>query len=153
MSGRHIDLLIAELAAELGLPGMRLDESGCVVISAENGLEIVLNYMDEDELLILYTDLGRIPESRREDLYAALLKGNFGWQTAHGTTLSTTPGGRRAVLQSQVPRAQLNLPALSAGLDHFFQWASLWQTMLSDDEAVAGEMALVQAPVDPMAFV
>jgi len=153
MSQRHIDLLIAELATELGLPGMRLDESGSVAIATENGLKIVLNYVDEDDLLILYTDLGRIPDSRREEFYAALLKGNFGWQTTRGTTLSTMPGGRRAVLQSQVPRAQLNLPTLSACLDHFFQWASLWQAILSDAETVADDAVPVETPVDPMAFV
>jgi len=153
MSGRHIDLLIAELGTELGLPGMRLDEGGCCTITTENGLEIVLNYVDEDELLILYTDLGRIPESRREELYTALLKGNFGWQTARGTTLSTTPGGRRAVLQSQVPRAQLNLPTLSACLDHFFQWASLWQEILRDAQADADDAVPVETPINPMAFV
>jgi len=153
MHSRHIDLLIDELGKELELSGLRLGEEQTCSIATGNGLEIVLNYLEDDDLLVTYASLGSIPDAKREAVYEALLKGNFGWETARGTTLSTTGRGREAVLQAYHPVASLDADALSATLDHFSRWASLWAEIIRDIDTNDAPGSAADLPPDPSMFV
>ena len=153
MATRHIDLLIDELGKELELPGLRLSDEGACVIGTENSLEIVLNYVEDDDLLVTYASLGRIPDEKREMVYEALLKGNFGFQNARGTTFGTTARGRQVVLQSYTRVEPLDVTSLTATLDHFSHWASLWAEIIQDIGSEPDGGASVVPPSDPRAFV
>ena len=49
MTSNRLQLLIEEVGGEIGLPGMRLDEEGVCMISTDEGVEIVLNHLDDDD--------------------------------------------------------------------------------------------------------
>ncbi len=154
MSAERVHLLIEELGNELGLPGMKLDDEGVCVINTADGLDVVLNYVDDDDMLIVYSLLGSIPDDRQEEMCATILKANFGWPQTRGSTLSVSRKGRQVVLQTYARCDLLDLPTTVAMLEHFFQRASYWAEAIAQPASDSEATALPNdEPSDPSMFV
>ena len=152
MSNERVQLLVAELGKELGLPGMKLDDEQVCLIGTDRGLDVVLNYVDDDDMLIVYCDLGPVPSGSEERLYPELLKANFGWLQTRGTTLSVS--GRRVILQTYVACDGLELDPALVLLENFFQRAAQLTDAIRDELVdVQGDEPQDDNRVDPGMFV
>ena len=125
----QMQLLIDELGEQLGLPGLKLDDTNSAVISTIDDLDIGFTYAENGATLTLYSQHGTIPHERRDELYATLLKANFGWEQNRGATLSVTERDQ-VVLQRSLRADLADANSLVRDFTRFYEWASLAATAI-----------------------
>lgn len=141
----RMHLLFKEFGRELGMPEMKLDAKGVCTIVIEDKVKIVFNVVDELGVMVVYAELGLIPDDRRAEIHAAMLKGNFGWEKTRGSTLSAAGEGAHASLHAYLTWDQLDLPGLLTFAEHFFHRASVWSAY------IAGQVDHVSDPGESVA--
>lgn len=133
--------LLEDLCAQ-----MKIEDAATVVSSGiveVNGVTIYVEGRDEvysDEVLV-YTDLGEIPQESAANIHRNLLEANLMWAGTGGATIGLHPDTGHAILAYQTPMAGLNGEGLAVALTQFSNVATYWQTFISSagvvEEAVA----------------
>ena len=80
--------LLNQFAAAIGLDALDLDEEGLCALRFSGTITVEMSARDDQ--LLMYSDLGAVPNGTEETLYPALLQANLFWQSTHGATLSIT---------------------------------------------------------------
>lgn len=138
---QHIAQLIEELAADLGIPEMKLGEDGTCALQFDGTLTVYIAHLEAERNLTLFCYLGQ-PEGDRAALFQRLLEANFFWSGAAGATLSLERESGGVVLMDRVATHGLHLPEFMAVLERFVNAAESWRTQLGgaaeeDSETVA----------------
>ena len=117
--------LIADLGAQMGLGDLALDDHGSLALSFDDSLVVNLQAVADDDLLLLYADLG--PPGAGERIYPALLRGNLFWRATLGATLSLTGDEPPHVVLAQETRWRgQDLGEMVAFLERFLHTAEDW---------------------------
>ena len=70
------EILLNEFGGVIGIESLTLNEkNGCTLSFDE--LIVNIQYVEEDNAFLLFSDLGKIPEAKNSELYKALLTANF----------------------------------------------------------------------------
>jgi len=121
-----MDILVAELAREMDLPDLELDEQDYVCVQTEDGVVFNIDYFEEDDVLSFYTTVGEVHDEHRLPILAAMLAGNSAWEATGGATLCLDPEGQLALLTVAMPAGDLNLPLLRQRMQDFSEVAWTW---------------------------
>jgi len=130
MSRAAAAILIADLARELDLPELALDEQDYVCVQIEDGVVVNIDYFEEGDVLSLYTTVGEAPAEQRRPILQRMLESNFAWQGTAGATLCLDPSEELALLTGSMPLGDMDLPALKQLLADFCQLAWMWSERL-----------------------
>lgn len=133
MSKENMHHLIEELGQELGLPDMEMDDQDFVCIFTDDGVVLNLDYHEDEDVLVLYTTVGEIPnDNKRLQLYEEMLRGNFAWESTAGATLCIDPSAKLALMMVNITVGDLDLPKLMKVLNHFTRLAWVWSDRIRE---------------------
>jgi hypothetical protein len=139
MDRAHVEALVGEFGDAKGIADLALDDDDFVSLADEGDRAVNLEYFEEDGCLVLFTNVGEVPEERRFVLYEDLLKANFFWQLSGGATLALNPAGTRVMLVASIPVEVLDVPKLVLVFDHVatlaWGWASRIEAIAKSGEA------------------
>lgn len=126
MAEENYKLLIQELGKAVGLPDLKPDEDNYCCLGFDEKIVTHLQYNAENDVLMLFTQIGTIDENKVTDIYPRLLKANLFWQGTGGATLGVDDETREVMLAYQVPLEVLDFPKLQELLEGFVNTSELW---------------------------
>ncbi len=131
----HFSLLINELSKQFGLNEPEDLDKGIVAFQFDDRITVNLKFCEENDTLLIYTNLDPIPNDKRADGYAKLLKQNA-FADVEQPTFALTPKNDRVQLTQCKYIRELNLQKLQRLLEHFLNACDYWLDGLSnsDDE-------------------
>lgn len=99
----------------------------------EEELEVTLEFVPDQEKLVLGTSLGAPPEARRAACFELALLYNFNWADSGGLKIGLdAPGAEGGLeLMFDAGTAQLDLPGLQNVLTNFALKAALWRRLVA----------------------
>lgn len=126
--------LIEAFAKHVGLP----DDSGfteTLTMSVDDvavGIQYVFD--SSEESIVLYCDLGPIPEQKERDIYRNLLEGNYFWTGTGGATLSINSDTGHALAAHAMPLEELDGEGLAVAIDAFADVGEFWTRFITSSE-------------------
>ncbi len=125
--------LLNEFAGLIGLPTLDFNPEGFCTIGIDQNIIIDIQYAEERDDLILFSDLG-IPASGAE-IYETLLKANLFWRATLGATLSLSQDETpHVVLALAVRWKELDANQFEAIFDRFVNTIEDWSELLRKNE-------------------
>jgi hypothetical protein len=128
--GSSLDRLLAELGANIGLPGLAFDDSGCCRLAIDD-LPVEIERMTDGAALLLTCIVGELPGSGRETAMGRLLDANFLFKGTQGATLAVPLGSDVVVLFYRAAAAGLGLVELRQMLENFTAAGEHARTLLA----------------------
>ena len=116
--GSSLDRLLAELGADLGLPGLAFDEAGRCRLAIDE-LQVEIERAGDGSALFLTCLVGELPDTGRETAMGRLLDANFLFKGTGGATLGVASGSDVVVLAYRTPSTGLGLLELRQMLESF----------------------------------
>lgn len=126
MSAENYKQLLSELGQAVGIPDLAPDKDNYCCLGFDDKIIIHLQYNEENEVLMLFAQLGSIDEDKTVDLYPRLLKANLFWQGTGGATLGVDDETREVLMSYQVPMMLLDFSKFQELLEGFINTAELW---------------------------
>ena len=140
MSSRDlVNRVIGELGANVGIPGMHLDDRGACAMIFDKVIIVNIAHRAEDDQAVLYCQLGHPSDVNREALLSHLLEANFFWNQTQNSTLSLERSTGQVVLMNRLPAPALDLPQLLSVLEAFVNTAEGWMRTLREFEPESDE--------------
>lgn len=101
--------------------------------AGEEELEVTLDFVPDQEKLVLGTSLGAPPEARRAACLELALLYNFNWADSGGLKIGLdAPGAEGGLeLMFDAGTAQLDLPGLQNVLTNFAHKATVWRRLVA----------------------
>ena len=123
--------LLRALGAEVGIPQLELDGTGCCTLAFD---EVIVNLELDDEAqeLFLYASLGSVPDGAPASFYRELLDGNLFWKDTGGATLSLDREGRRVILLQTLSLDRISEAGFKAAVERFVNVAEGWSRRLEE---------------------
>ncbi|NJN47765.1 MAG: type III secretion system chaperone [Candidatus Competibacteraceae bacterium] len=143
MSKENIHQLVKDFGREIGLADMAMDENDFVCLFTNDGVVLNLDYHEDEDVLVMYTTVGEIPDDKRLQLYQELLQANFFWESTAGATMCVDHTAERVMLMANITVSDLDLPKLMAVLDHFTGLAWAWSDRIRE---LVGQEANIEPP-------
>jgi hypothetical protein len=142
MDRQHADLLMAEFGAQVGLPGLALDDDGACRLSFDDGAMTVDIRFDFDSGTASFAaPLDRVPPTPARLKRA--LAANFCWQDCAGAVFGLDRLANRLVLRRHCRLEDIDLSGLTAAVQRIVSHALAFTRMLGELEAgerpVAGD--------------
>jgi hypothetical protein len=122
---RRIDEALENLAVELGLAGLALDDEDQCLIEIDDQV-LLIQHFDEPELAVLHIDLGPIPESAELEVLRTLMVANTSWRETGGGALGLAPDSGHAVLMARLDLAEVNAERFVDRVGDLVQAAGQW---------------------------
>lgn len=136
MSRSTTDALLGALGERVGLPGLRLDDSGCCQLAFDRRWLVTIGLQPSGQRLVLHCPLAspELTASLSRELLLALLDANFLNRGAGPGTLAVGPD-RRVCVQVELPLAGADANLLHNALEHMLNVAQVWAERLEKDPA------------------
>lgn len=96
------------------------------------------------EELVIYADLGAVPQDKAAEVHRNLLEANLFWAGTGSATIGLHPDTGHAILAYQTPFAGLTPAGLASAVTQFAKIAAYWQRFI----ASGGETGGAQPPQD-----
>ncbi|MEE4377567.1 MAG: type III secretion system chaperone [Candidatus Competibacteraceae bacterium] len=145
MSKENIHQLVKDLGREMDLPDMTMDENDFVCIFTNDGVVLNLDYHEDEDVLVMYSTVGDVPDDQRLQLYQELLQANFFWESTAGATMCVDHTAERVMLMANITVGDLDLPKLMTVLDHFIRLSWAWSDRIRE---LTGQEAKTEPPKD-----
>ncbi len=120
--------LMASLATRIGLPSLSTTQDGIYDLFFDD-LPLTFQYLPENDSLLLFSSLGKLPDQGREELCLKLLEANHFFSGTAGATLSAHRSTGLVGLHQVVPMQILDearfLQILEAYMNTAEQWAKV----------------------------
>jgi hypothetical protein len=132
MEGKeNLELFLRELGETVGIPELALDEEDSCVLSFD---EIVVNmqYVEADDGLIMFSNLGRVPEENRVDLFEEMLEANFSGTIQGGAELFYVKETDSAGLIFRTRVSDIRPGRFEGMMEKFVNLAEAWIKRLGD---------------------
>ncbi len=126
MSLNNYRALLTKLGENVGLPDLAPDEDNYCCLGFDDKIIVHLQYNEENEVLMLFGQLGEIKEEWAEQLYPRILKANMFWQGTGGATLGVDDETREIMMSYQIGIRFLDFPKFQELLEGFINTAELW---------------------------
>jgi Tir chaperone protein (CesT) family len=132
-------ILLEELAAQLGLTELALDENGSVQIVFDDTL-VSFEFDEGAGRLLIYAAIGEVPVARRERVYGLLLRENLFRGGEGDPVFAVLPESGSVLLQTALSLAGLDLARLLVVLEGLLNRADQWTVFLkSEVDSPSGE--------------
>jgi hypothetical protein len=122
--------LIEHLGRDIGRPELQTsDQQPSCTLSLEGGVQVVLEFVKDPNVLHIYTELGVIPAepASRQRLYTLLMEGHlFGYATG-GAYFGASEQLGKVVFFKNIPAQTLRYDAFRRELDAFVSALKLWR--------------------------
>lgn len=118
--------LLSELAKNVGLESLEPDEDLYCCLGFDDKIITHLQYNEENEVLMLFAQLGVIDESMISEIYPKLLKANLFWQGTGGATIGVDDETREVLMCYQVPISTMDVVRFQELMEGFINTAELW---------------------------
>ena len=127
------DTLLQPLAERLGLEALDFDDRGTCSLVFDERFTITLELDDEEQMLYLYSTLGKAPEDLIDQLtcFAALLQANLFGRGTGGASLAFEPESQALMISRNCSLMQLSAEALQADVERFVQATDAWYERVS----------------------
>jgi len=142
MSAENYKQLLSELGQAVGLPDLAPDEDNYCCLGFDDKIITHLQYNEENEVLMLFAQLGTIDEDKAAEIYPKLLKANLFWQGTGGATLGVDDETREGLMAYQTQMQFIDFPKFQELLEGFINTSELWINTL---EAVQKGEASVES--------
>ncbi|MCC9620337.1 type III secretion system chaperone [Thalassospira sp. MA62] len=146
MSLTAIAAHFTELGQQLGMAELALDENHHCVLNIDDGEDIHLEYIEDEDLLLMVSALPAASEKHQAKIYDTLLKGNFLWQETYGATIAVHPKTNAIIFEHKMRVEGIEQGSLQdhiAGLDGLVR---AWDERLKDVVAEAEATASTSTP-------
>ncbi len=130
MTRAIVQSIFSEIGTNIGIPDLALDDSDHLGIVTDDGVGVNFEYFEDDDVLVIYSTIGEVPEEHRLRFYEELLHANFLWQATAGATLSLAPRGNLVMLNASVTVHDLDRAKLLKVTDHFAKLSWAWSDRL-----------------------
>ena len=131
------DQLLQSVGQACGLNTLKFDARGCARLLIDGTLSVQFEHNESDDLIYLYSPLGTIPLTGRENLFQQLLEANlFGHDTA-GATLAIDKLHNDIILWQAVPVSATTPEDMVKAVEGFIAVAESWQQQMSDPSVSA----------------
>ncbi len=118
--------LMKNMADVLGVENLPIENDEQVVIGFDESI-VTIQYFEEADQLLIYTDLFPLPEQNREAFYEALLEGQFFFQHTRGSTLGINKELNIVLLQTTLALSILDTDKFMQFLENFMHIVSYWK--------------------------
>lgn len=126
MSLENYKQLLSELGQAVGLPDLSPDKDNYCCLGFDDKIITHLQYNEENEILMLFAQLGTIDEDKTVALYPRLLKANLFWQGTGGATIGVDDETREVLMSYQTPMRLIDFTKFQELLEGFINTAELW---------------------------
>ncbi len=124
--------LLEAVATDLGVPELRLSPGGVCQIIVDGDLAVSIEDAPLEQAAHLYSSVANVPETRREEFYAALLEAQlFGREIGDGCVFGLEPSSGELLLCRKLNLANVEPAEFSDALGEFINWAEHWRTKLA----------------------
>lgn len=132
MTRRTADAILLELGSRMGLPGLRMDESGCCQLVFDRRWLVSCVVHPTGERMMLHCPISAPDalDTFDTDLLTVLLRGNFMGCSACGGSLAVTPD-RRVCVQYELFLPATSVDGLQQAIERVLQAAQTWSTRLA----------------------
>ncbi len=129
----QFETLLTEFGRIIGIEPLSLDEeNGCTLSFDEQVVNI--QYVEENNDIILFSDLGKISESKRADLYQELLTANFYRNQMINSALGYCEATNSIVLVLQQPASGLEIGRMDELIGRFIDIAQAWTQRINQTQ-------------------
>lgn len=135
--------LIAGFAARYGVAGLTAGERGLVALGIDD-LRIFVQHVPETERLVVYVDLGAIPEAGAARFERTMLEANCLFRGTSGATLARHPETGGLFINRQESLRALDVDGFCALMEGFVDLSRTWKGLLAEYAAKGG----AEEPVD-----
>ena len=126
----QLNTLLASLGSQIGLPELSSDADGFCSLAFDS-IRLHLQADAEAGSLLIFTELGALPERDKLVLLEEMLEANVFFSGTGGATLGTLPGGKAFLSQREFVAA-LEAPEFQALLENFVSVAETWKSRLTE---------------------
>ena len=131
--------LMKELASELGLGEIELEEDGGGQITIDDDLAIDLEAAEDGFGFVISATVGTIPDEEREAVFAELLEANLLGQGTGGASLALDSTLNEIVLCRSIPQDDLRFEVFDQELVTFVEALRWWRERLESGALGAKE--------------
>lgn len=118
--------LLSELGQSTGIPDLTSDNDNYCCLGFDDKIIVHLQFNPENEMLMLFAQLGKIDEDKTTMLYPRILKANLFWQGTAGATIGVDDETREVLMSYQLPLSFMDFPKFQETLESFINTAELW---------------------------
>lgn len=118
--------LLSELGASVGLPDLAPDEDDYCCLGFDDKIVTHLQYNAENEILMMFSQLGEIDDEQKNAIYPKMLKANLFWQGTGGGTIGVDDETNEVLMCYQFPIRQLDFHKFQELLESFINTSELW---------------------------
>lgn len=132
MTRRTADAILLELGSRMGLPGLRLDESGCCQLVFDRRWLVTCVVHPTGERMMLHCPISA-PEAVAAldaDMLTVLLRGNFMGCSACGGSLAIAPD-QRVCVQYEIFLPATSVDGMQQAIERLLQAAETWSNRLA----------------------
>lgn len=129
--------LIAGFAARYGVAGLTAGERGLVALGIDD-LRIFVQHLPEAERLVVYADLGAIPDAGAARFERTMLEANCLFQGTSGATLARHPETGGLFINRQESLRMLGVDGFCTLMEGFVDLARTWKGLLVEYTAKDG---------------
>ena len=126
----QVDGLITGFGKLIGIPELALDEENGCTLGFDDQV-ISFRFHDEKDVLVLFSELGKVPKDNAEPLYRELLEANFNRDELDGSALSCCRASDSIVLIGQKSLQGLDVRALDRMVENFTNIAVSWAARIN----------------------
>lgn len=136
-----VQMMFDEIAERTGMPRVDLSQDDSAVLPFGDEMLLHVQYRKEIPEVVFTVPLGRVPQSKKAEVYERLLAANFYWIQTQGATLGYQGELGAVVLQYQEGTDALTSERLQSVLEGFLSVAIKWKGLLAEfvDEAEGGD--------------
>lgn len=126
MSKELFTQLLSELGKNVGLPELAPDEDNYCCLGFDDKIITHLQYNQENDVVMLFAQLGTIDTDKANLIYPRILKANLFWQGTGGATLGVDDESGEVLMAYQLPIQILDFAKFQELLEGFINTAELW---------------------------
>lgn len=130
MSEKKFNELIEELGKNVGLSNLEADADNYCCLGFDEKIITHIQYNAENDLIMLFSQLGTVKEEKAADLYPRLLKANLFWQGTGGATIGVDDETREILLAYQVAMGDMDYQKFQDLMESFVNTSELWLNTL-----------------------
>jgi len=147
---KHFEAIVTELGKSMGIPDLALDEEDGCVIAFDEEIVVNLQYVVDNNSLILFSNLGTIDGKEGSDLFAEMLEANFYERARGGCSIGYHRETETALSIYQTPVGFLEPQEFENIVERFVNYSKAWQKRLIEGKTAAIDAsAFSDQPVPP----
>ncbi len=126
MSKENYIQLLSELGQSVGLPKLAPDDDNYCCLGFDDKIVVHLQYNEENDVVMLFCQIGIVDEDKAKAIYPRLLKANLFWQGTGGATIGLDDETREVLMAYQISVDGMDYPKFQELLEGFVNTSELW---------------------------